>query len=141
MIKLILPIIVIVASNCVYHICSKSMPNDVNPFAGLMITYLTAAIITAIFFMFSLKTENTIMELAKVNWTSMLLGISIVGLEVGYIYAYRLGWQVNSAPVVANTALAIALIIIGAILYHEGITLKQTFGVIICIVGLIFINL
>ena len=81
------------------------------------------------------------MELAKVNWTSMLLGISIVGLEVGYIYAYRLGWQVNSAPVVANTALAIALIIIGAILYHEGITLKQTFGVIICIIGLIFINL
>ncbi len=117
------------------------MPNNVNTFGGLMVTYLTAAIITGALFLYSIKYENTLFELAKINWTSIALGIAIIGLEAGYIYAYRVGWQVNNAPLVANTCLAIALLFIGAILYNEGITLKQIAGMILCIVGLIFINL
>ncbi|MBQ6444245.1 MAG: hypothetical protein IJJ11_06155 [Methanosphaera sp.] len=141
MFRMIIPIAMVVISNCFYHICSKSMPNNVNTFGGLMVTYLTAAIITGALFLYSIKYENTLIELAKINWTSIALGIAIIGLEAGYIYAYRVGWQVNNAPLVANTCLAIALLFIGAILYNEGITLKQIAGMILCIVGLIFINL
>lgn len=141
MLRMLIPIAMVVISNCFYHICSKSTPNNVNTFGGLMVTYLTAAIVTGAIFLYSVKYENTLIELAKINWTSIALGIAIIGLEAGYIYAYRVGWQVNNAPVVANTCLAIALIFIGAILYKEGITLKQISGMILCIVGLIFINL
>jgi uncharacterized membrane protein len=141
MFDMAIPIIIIVASNCFYHIFSKSVPNNVNTFGALMVTYLTAAIVTAILFMVIVKPENTIIELTKVNWASIHLGVAIVGLEAGYIYAYRVGWQVNNAPLVANTCLAIALLFIGALLYHEGKSLKQVFGMFLCIIGLVFINL
>ncbi len=141
MLDMIIPIIMIVASNCLYHVCSKSMPNYVNAFGGLMITYITGAIVSGLIFICMVKPENTLVELAKVNWASIVLGLAIVGLEAGYVYAYRAGWQVNSAPLVANTLLAIALLFVGALVFREGISLKQIIGMIFCIIGLIFINI
>lgn len=137
----ILPIFIVVASNCLYHVCSKSTPQSVNAFGALFITYSTAAIITLLILAYIVRPENVISELTNINWTSIALGVSIVGLEAGYIYAYRIGWQVNTAPLVANTTLAIALIIIGAILFGESITIKQIIGIGACIVGMILISI
>ena len=137
---MIIPIIMIVASNCFYHIFSKSAPEGINAFGTLMITYLTATIITGILFILFVKPENVILELGKINWASIGLGFAIIGLEAGYIFAYRAGWQVNTAPLIANTCLAIALIGIGALLYNESITVKQIVGVIVCLVGIVMIN-
>ena len=141
MLKMIIPIAIVVLSNSLYHICSKSIPSNLNVFGGLTITYTTGAILSGLIFLYLVKPENVLIEFTKVNWASIILGLSIVGLEAGYVYAYRVGWQVNNAPLVANTCLAIALLIIGAVLFHEGISLKQIFGMILCIVGLIFLNL
>ena len=96
---------------------------------------------TGIIFLFLVKPENAILELSKVNWTSIVLGIAIVGLELGYIFMYRAGWKVSSGALVANICLAIALIFVGAILYGENITVKQVLGILVCIVGLFLINL
>lgn len=137
---MIIPIIMIVASNCFYHIFSKSTPQGINAFATLMVTYLTATIITGIFFILFVKPENVLFELEKINWASIGLGIAIIGLEAGYIFAYRSGWQVNTAPLIANTCLAIALIVIGALLYKENITIKQLAGIAICLIGIVMIN-
>ncbi|WP_323735745.1 hypothetical protein PXD04_07590 [Methanosphaera sp. ISO3-F5] len=141
LLNMAIPILIIVLSNCLYHICSKTIPGNVNTFGSLTVTYVSAAILSAILFVSMVKPENLVVQLSNINWSSILLGICIVGLEAGYIYAYRLGWQVNNAPVVANTCLAIALLIIGAVLFHEGISVKQIVGMILCIIGLIFINL
>ena len=46
------PLIIIVASNCFYNICTKSMPEGINAFCALVVTYMTAAIITAALFIF-----------------------------------------------------------------------------------------
>ena len=141
LLNMAIPILIIVLSNCLYHICSKTIPGNVNTFGSLTVTYVSAAILSAILFVSMVKPENLVVQLSNINWSSILLGSCIVGLEAGYIYAYRLGWQVNNAPVVANTCLAIALLIIGAVLFHEGISVKQIVGMILCIIGLIFINL
>ncbi len=138
---MLLPIMIVVASNCFYHIFSKSTPHGINAFGTLMITYLTATIITGIFFIFIVKPENVLIELGKINWASIGLGIAIIGLEAGYLFAYRVGWQVNTAPLIANTCLAIALIFIGALLYKESITIKQLAGIVICLIGIILINI
>lgn len=138
---MLIPIIMIVASNCFYHIFSKSAPEGINAFGTLMITYLTATIITGLLFIFFVKPENVVFELGKINWASIGLGFAIIGLEAGYILAYRAGWQVNTAPLIANTCLAIALIVIGALLYKESITIKQLAGVLVCLIGIVMINI
>ena len=81
----------------------KSMPNDVNPFGALMITYLVAAIISAIIFVYMVGPSDVGVEISKINWTSVILALAIVGLEVGYVFVYRAGWAVSTASVVANT--------------------------------------
>ena len=72
--------------------------------------------------------------------TMALLGISVVGLEVGVIYAYKAGWAVNTASIVQSVFVAVALIFVGAILYNEGINANKIIGIVICLVGLYFIN-
>ena len=106
-----------------------------------MITYTVAAVLTAIIFVFLVRPENVMVELSHVNWTSIVLGMAIVGLELAYIFAFRAGWKVSSASLVANIGLAIVLIFVGAILYGENITLKQLMGILICCVGLFLINM
>ena len=138
---MIWPVLIVVLSNTFYNICTKSTPSNVNAFGTLMLTYITAAILAGVIFLFLVKPENAIFELSKVNWTSIVLGIAIVGLELGYIFMYRAGWKVSSGALVANICLAIALIFVGAILYGENITVKQVLGIFICIVGLFLINL
>lgn len=138
---MLIPIMLIVASNCFYHIFSKSTPHGINTFGALMITYMTATIVTCVLFILYVKPENVVYELGKINWASLGLGLAIIGLEAGYILAYRAGWQVNTAPLVANTCLAVALIGVGALLYREGISLKQLIGIVVCLIGMTLINI
>ena len=133
-------IALIVASNILYKICQKSTPEKANPFSALLLTYLVAGVLTVIAFYLS-KPEKTLFQSFKgLNWTSPLLGIAIVGLEFGYIMAYRAGWNISVGSLVANILLALALIPIGILFYQEGFGLNKILGAILCIAGLILIN-
>ncbi|MGB3989241.1 MAG: hypothetical protein WBL32_01740 [Acetivibrionales bacterium] len=74
------------------------------------------------------------------NWTSIVPGISIVGLEPGYLLAYRAGWNISVGSLVANILLALILIPTGIMLYHEKFKLTKVMGPVFCIAGLILIN-
>ena len=131
----------VILANTFYNLCMKSMPSDVNPFGALMITYLVAAIISGVIFVFMVSQDNAGAEIAKINWTSVILALAIVGLEVGYVFVYRAGWAVNTASVVANIGLACVLIVVGYFLYRENMSFNQILGIIVCMVGLILINI
>ena len=139
--NLIWPILIVILSNTFYNVCMKSMPSDVNPFGALMVTYLVATIISAVIFVYAVGPSNVSAEISKINWTSVILALAIVGLEVGYVFVYRAGWAVNTASVVANIGLACVLIFVGYFLYEENVSLNQIVGIIVCMFGLVLINL
>ena len=138
--NLVWPILIVILSNTFYNVCMKSMPSDVNPFGALMLTYFVAAIISAIIFLFMVGPSNVVLEISKINWTSVILAIAIVGLEVGYVFVYRAGWSVSTASVVANIGLACVLIVVGYFLYRENVSFNQILGIAVCMLGLILIN-
>lgn len=140
MFSYIWPIALIVVSNTVYQICSKSIPNDINPFASLTVTYGVGAISSLILYYMLNTNTNLLKEYTHLNWAPFVLGIVIVGLEVGFIYAYKAGWAVSTASVVQSSFLAIALILVGYLLYKETINSSKIIGILICMVGLYFIN-
>ena len=70
----------------------------------------------------------------------MLLGISVVGLEVGFIYAYKAGWPVSTASIVQSAFLSLALLVVGALLYQEAVTPSKVLGAAICLAGLYFLG-
>ena len=112
-----------------------------NPFASLTVTYLVGAVASGILFFFLGHGGHLIHEYQKINRAPIVLGIVIVGLEAGWIYAYKTGWQVSTGFIVQSAFLAIALLFVGYLLYHEAMTWNKLVGVGICLVGLIFINL
>jgi len=135
------PIALVVLSNVFYQVAAKSVPNNINPFASLVITYLIAAVSSLVMFFIFGANKNILTELCKTNWAPFLLGITIVGLEVGFIFAYKAGWEVSIASIVQASFLAVALIFVGYIFYHEALTWNKIIGMVICLVGLLFINL
>lgn len=136
----IFSIVLIVSSNILYNVCQKSTPAGVNPFSSLLVTYLTAALITVIALLTFYNDRSLVASFNDLNWTSIALGVSIVGLEFGYLMAYRAGWNISEGSLVANILLAIMLIPIGILFYKEGFAFNKVMGVVLCIAGLILLN-
>lgn len=140
MIKYTAPIILIVLSNVMYHIIAKTTPQGANPFLSLFFTYLTAAIVTAMIYFIYPADKSLLANVKEVNWTSFALGIAVIGLEFGYIIAYRVGWNISLGSLTANTLLPLFLIPIGIIFFKEGFSFNKAFGILLCLFGLILIN-
>ncbi len=135
------PIALVVLSNTVYQICAKSVPEEMNPFASLTVTYLVGAAVSAVLFFALGNKGSLIREYGRINWAPFVLGLVIVGLEAGWLFAYKAGWQVSTGFIVQSAILAVVLIFVGYLLYHEALTWNKIVGVAICLVGLVFINM
>ena len=138
--SMIWPIALVVFSNIIYQICAKSVPKNMDAMASMTITYLVGAVCSAVMYFVINRDGNLLREYAKLNWAPVFLGISVVGLEVGFIYAYKNGWSVSTASIVQSAFLAVALLIVGALLYHETVSASKLIGVGLCLVGLFFLN-
>ncbi len=140
MLTLIWPMALLIVSNTVYQICAKSVPEGMNAFASLTVTYLIGAAASLILYYLLEKDANLFREYQKMNWAPAVLGVVVVGLEVGWIYAYKAGWPVSTGFIVQSAFLAVSLLFVGYFLYKETLTWNKILGAVICLIGLGFIN-
>lgn len=140
MLSYIWPIALVVLSNTLNQICAKSVPEGMNPLASLTVTYLVGAAVSCALYFILNRNANLLREIRLTNWAPIVLGVVIVGLEVGFIYAFRAGWQISMAQIVSSAVLAVILIFVGSLLYHEAITWNKIVGIIVCLAGLVLIN-
>ena len=141
MFSYIWPITLAILSNVLYHICAKTTPEGVHPFASLTATYLTGAVLSAVLYYVLAPQANLVKECSRLNWAPFALGIVIVGLEGGWLYAYKAGWQVNTGFIVQSAFVSVLLLFVGYFLYHEALSWNKLLGTAICLLGLVFINL
>ena len=134
------PVALIVASNVLYQVCAKGVPEGMDPFAALSVTYGVGTAVSLVFYFLMNRDGTLLREYGQINWAPVVLGLVIVGLEVGYIFAYKAGWPVSTVATVQSAFLAIALLALGALVYHEPVTRDKVLGVVICLVGLGFLN-
>ena len=135
-----MPIIIVICSNTLYHVCSKSTPRDANMFMSLIVTYLVATASSIAFYLFSVQNRGLVLDIKSLNWTSILLGIGVFGIELGFIKMYRTGWDIRAASLLTNAAISILLIFIGLIFYREHLSSNQMIGIALCLAGLFFFN-
>ncbi len=135
------PIVLVILSNVMYQLCARRMPNSVDPFAALTVTYLVGAAASLILYLLMNKGGNIIEEFSQINFVPFIFGLVIVGIEVGWIYVYKAGWQISTAPIIQSAIVAVILIILGFILFKEPMTWNKILGIAVCILGLFFINL
>ena len=141
MFSYIWPMALLVLSNTVYQICTKSVPDGADPIAVLTVTYAVGAVASAALYFALNHGGDLLHEYGKLNWAPFVLGIVIVGLEAGWIYAYKAGWEVSVGFIVQSAFLAVTLMFTGYLMYHETLTWNKLAGAAICMIGLAVINM
>ncbi len=125
-----------VVANVFYHVFQKQTPAGAPPMLALTVTYLTAGVAClAVYALFPGPAGFTA-GFRALNWTSAVLGVTIIFLELGFLLAYRYGGNVNTAALLVNTAVAVLLVPVGIALFREGFKPIHAAGMALCLVGL-----
>ena len=78
-----LPLVLIIISNIFYHLSTKNTPNAANPWLSLSVSY--AVSFFSVIFAYAASGNNLTKDLPQLSWTSIVLGFSLIGIELGYI--------------------------------------------------------
>ena len=140
MVSYVWPIALVVFSNTLYQICAKEVPGGVNAFATLTVTYLVGALASGVLFFVTGNGASLLQEYGRLNWAPVALGLVIIGLEAGWICAYKAGWPISTGFLTQSAFLAVALLLVGYFLYHETVSWSKIVGAVFCLIGLVFLN-
>ena len=86
---------IVVVSNVLYHVAQRSVGRDLHPLASLFANYGVALALTALLVPFFPDKAPLGPSLRAIQWPSLAVGVSIVGVELGFLLAYRAGWNVE----------------------------------------------
>ncbi|WP_175490578.1 EamA family transporter [Pelosinus propionicus] len=128
----------IIISNLFYHNATKKIPEDANVCLSLAVTY--AVSLVGVLCTYIIAGNNLAKDIHNINWTSFVLGISLIGVEFGYVLMYRFGWKINTGSLLANVCVSLFLILIGGFLYKEIINVKQIVGIVFCLIGIFLVS-
>ena len=134
------PIALVVCCNVLYQVCTKGLAPDMNPLASLTVTYAVGTLSAAGLYYLTTKDASLLREYSKLNWAPFALGVVCAGLETGFLYAYRNGWPVSTAEAVQGAYLAVALLVVGAVFYHESLSWTKVLGVGALALGIFLLN-
>jgi multidrug transporter EmrE-like cation transporter len=129
-----------ISSTLLYHVTQKLTPTNVNPALALFVTYAVSLILCGLLVPFFPLAEDVRSALGQLNWASFGLAFAIVGLEVGFLLAYRAGWNISIAAIFVNVAGTLLLAPIGLLFFKERLSPVNLLGILVCILGLIMVN-
>jgi drug/metabolite transporter (DMT)-like permease len=138
---LVLSVVLIVASNLLYHVAQKSIPADAHPLLSVAVTYAAALLLTLLLWPFAPGGAPKLAGLAKLNWATIGVGVAAVGIEIGFLLAYRAGWNINVGSLIVSVAVALLLIPTGALLFKEHLSAANVTGIVLCLAGLVLVLL
>lgn len=122
-----------------YHVSQKSIPKTANPLYVLILAYTAGIALLAIFALFYSTEKSLVSSFKEANWAVYVVGIGAAFIEIGFLLAYRWGWDISKANVMANIGMAVLLIPIGIVLFKERISVTQVVGIALCLIGLMLV--
>ncbi len=129
-----------VLSNIGYHLCQKGIAAQANPLISLLVTYAVALSITLAGLPLFYPSLQLGAELRNLNWASYTLGIAAAGLELGFLLAYRAGWNLSIGALFSNVMVTLLLIPIGVFAYREALPARTVFGIALSLAGLLLMG-
>lgn len=134
------PILMTIAGGVLYHVGQKAVPQNVHPFAAVIIAYSVGIVLCFAGLFLDPAARSFSVSFKGVNWAVIVVGLGAVIIEIGFLLAYRHGWNINAASVVCNISVALLLIPIGLLAFKEHLTLRHAAGIGCCLVGLYLLS-
>jgi drug/metabolite transporter (DMT)-like permease len=128
-----------VFSIALYHVGQKKILPSANPFLSLAFAYAVAFLGCFLLYLF-IPMEQTAKIDGLKGWVGpFLVGVSALGIEVAFLFAYRSGWAVSSAALVANLSVTFLLLPLGVVFFNEQISPSKGIGMILGAAGIYLI--
>jgi hypothetical protein len=129
--------LIIVASVVTYQLAQRQVPTRASAWATLVVAY---GVGLAISVLGAVLTAGGEARRVEVPWAAALfLGVAVVGIEFGYLQAYRAGWKLSTTAMVAGVAAASLLTVLGLLIFEEHIGVRQVAGLAACVTGLVLL--
>ena len=135
-----LAILLATLSATAYQVVQKSVPSGAHPLLTVAAAYLIGALVCILLLLFFPLSQGLYVALRQLDWTTLALAVTIIGIEVGYLLAYRAGWNIGVASLISNSTVAMLLIPVSLFWFRETLSVRQIVGIGLCLVGLVLIN-
>ena len=128
--SLYLPILMTIAGGVMYHVSQKAIPQTVHPFVAVIVAYSVGILVCVAGLFLDPAGRSFLASVKNSNWAVIGVGVSAAVIEIGFLLTYRVGWNINSASVVCNIAVALLLIPIGLLAFKEHLSLRDRKSVV-----------
>jgi len=129
-----------ICSSVLYHFSQKEIPAKANPAVSLIVAYVLSLALCGILLYFLPPKDGFVAAFRQLNWSSYILPISIVGLEVGFLLVYRSGWNIGIAAVLVNVVASLILVPVAVWFFKDKLSLVNVVGILVCLAGLVMLN-
>jgi drug/metabolite transporter (DMT)-like permease len=135
----VMSMVVLVLSVASYQFAAKFIPQTLSSWHVLTIVYIIGLVLSLIAGLIDSSKQTLLETLRGSNWAVFVLGFAVVGIETGYLLAFRAGWKLNITGVFSNAAAAILIFPIGVFILKERMTTLNIVGLVIAVIGLFLI--
>ena len=129
-----------IGSSALYHFSQKEIPAGVHPIVSVIVTYMVSLAICLGLLFFAWPKEGILQAVRQLNWASYVLALSLIGLEVGFLLAYRAGWNLGLAAVLVNVIASLILVPVAIFFFRDKLSWVNIAGILVCLVGLVMLN-
>jgi len=129
-----------VGGGALYHLSQKSIPKGVNPLHAVMLAYAVGIVLCAACGLLYRTEQSFLSSAREVGWPALGVGLGAVVIELGFLLAYRVGWNISVLGTFTSVAVALLLIPVGVAVFKEQLSAWNVLGILCCVAGLILIS-
>jgi drug/metabolite transporter (DMT)-like permease len=136
------PPILVVIGMMIYQVSQKTTDQNANPFVVVIMAY-AIGILACIggYFVIPKQDAASLPMVKTAIWSALGIGLGAAGIEIGFMLAYRSGWNVNILPLSVTVGGAILLVPVGILAFRETLSIEKVIGIMLCIGGLVLITI
>jgi drug/metabolite transporter (DMT)-like permease len=136
----LLPLLLTILGGALYHLSSKSVPCTIHPLSAIILAYAAAIALCLLAAPFYQTDQSFTASFKEIGWAAIGIGAGAALIEVGFLLAYRAGWQLSVTSIIVNVSVALILIPFGLALFREKLSVWKVLGIVLCLAGLILIS-
>lgn len=123
-----------------YQYFVKRVPVTLNPIVSVIGMYVAVLAIGVILLPFIPPEGGLIKHIRQLNWIQLALAVSVLMIELGFLLMYRYGWNLSTGNLITGVFVNIILVGVGITLLGEKMSLINTIGIILSIIGVTLIS-